>query len=157
VDFASAGGNDPENDLYTVFIPEKCNWLCSCKGFSWKISICRWNKLDLWKTEKSDRRKKRRYLSKSPFFGITACRNAIFSRPDLFRPLHLSVQVNLEPVDHFFQKRTGFCTVYTHWSLGDDGKLVFPVVCRGLLSCLETRLCNHIRCNIFRNSCQDVC
>ncbi len=25
VDFASAGGNDPENDLYTVFIPEKCN------------------------------------------------------------------------------------------------------------------------------------
>ena len=23
VDFASAGGNDPENDLYTVFIPEK--------------------------------------------------------------------------------------------------------------------------------------
>jgi hypothetical protein len=23
VDFASAGGNDPDNDLYTVFIPEK--------------------------------------------------------------------------------------------------------------------------------------
>ena len=23
VDFASAGGNDPENDLYTVFIPER--------------------------------------------------------------------------------------------------------------------------------------
>ena len=22
VDFASAGGNDPENDLYTVFIPQ---------------------------------------------------------------------------------------------------------------------------------------
>ena len=23
VDFASAGGNDPENDTYTVFVPKK--------------------------------------------------------------------------------------------------------------------------------------
>ena len=38
----------------------------------------------------------------------------LFSRSDLFRPLHLSVQVKIDPVAHFFQKRTGFYTVYIH-------------------------------------------
>ena len=51
----------------------------------------------------------------------------------------------IDPQSKFFRNRS---VVFSHridLSLGDDGKSVFPAICRGVLSCLQTNLCKSKR------------
>ena len=56
---------------------------------------------------------------------------------------NLCGQVKIEPIVYIFQNRTGFRSEEIDLPLGDDGKSVFPAICRGLLSCMGTHLCNY--------------